>query len=101
MEFEGQLWPAERAALHEEVRARRPSLVLEVGTWYGGGSTAQIVGALARNGHGHLHSCEVDKEAYDRASVFYPPGDTPVTLHFLHSSKLIERLIAAGTVPDF
>jgi predicted O-methyltransferase YrrM len=46
--------------------AVKPKIVLEVGTWLGGGSTLHFLRALHRNGEGHLWGIEADRSIYDR-----------------------------------
>lgn len=95
----GQLLPAERALLREAVFHHHPDLVLEVGTWYGGGSTWQLVQALTAASKGHLHTCEVDLEHYLIAAAFYQTNPF-VTCHHKPGLQLINELIAVGTIPD-
>jgi predicted O-methyltransferase YrrM len=65
---EGQLNTAERQLLSETIlnAETKPEIVLEVGTWLGGGSTIHILRALQRNGKGHLWGIEADKSIYER-----------------------------------
>jgi hypothetical protein len=46
--------------------ARPPQIVLEVGTWLGGGSTLHILQALETNGCGHLWGIEADRAIYEK-----------------------------------
>jgi predicted O-methyltransferase YrrM len=46
--------------------AQKPKIVLEVGTWLGGGSTLHFLRALHQNGEGHLWGIEADRSIYDR-----------------------------------
>ncbi|HYR23438.1 MAG TPA: class I SAM-dependent methyltransferase [Chthoniobacterales bacterium] len=66
--IEGQLNEAERQVLTGAVlhATRNPRVVLEVGTWLGGGSTIHLLTALEQNGEGHLWGIEADKSIYDR-----------------------------------
>jgi predicted O-methyltransferase YrrM len=66
--IEGQLSPEERALLVAAVCevAVKPKVVLEVGTWLGGGSTLHILEALERNGEGRLWGIEADQSIYER-----------------------------------
>lgn len=66
--IEGQLNAEERRLLTEAVRGAqpRPRVVLEVGTWLGGGSTLHLLRALEANGEGHLWGIEADPSIYDR-----------------------------------
>ena len=67
-EIEGQLNTREREILtHTILDAKaRPRIVLEVGTWLGGGSTVQFLRALEQNGEGHLFGIECDRSIYDQ-----------------------------------
>jgi predicted O-methyltransferase YrrM len=66
--IDGQLAPIERdlivAAILEA--PKKPKVVLEVGTWLGGGSTLSILRALETNGEGHLWGIEADRTIYDQ-----------------------------------
>jgi hypothetical protein len=66
--IQGQLNQAERQTLTNAVlRApKKPRIVLEVGTWLGGGSTIHLLRALEKNGAGHLWGIEVDQSIYER-----------------------------------
>ncbi len=66
--IEGQLNEAERQALRAAVREspKKPRVVLEVGTWLGGGSTVHLLRALEENGEGHLWGIEADRSIYER-----------------------------------
>jgi predicted O-methyltransferase YrrM len=59
-EIEGQLSAKEREYLTNAVMGapRPPRVVLEVGTWLGGGSTIHILRALEQNRQGHLWGIE-------------------------------------------
>ncbi len=64
----GQLSSAERELLTNAIlRAPKPpKVVLEVGTWLGGGSTVYILRALQQLGEGHLWGIEADRSVFDR-----------------------------------
>jgi predicted O-methyltransferase YrrM len=66
--IEGQLNPEERALLVSAVCSGpvKPKVVLEVGTWLGGGSTVHILEALERNGEGRLWGIEADRGIYEQ-----------------------------------
>jgi predicted O-methyltransferase YrrM len=68
MEVEGQLNPDERRLLTEAIRtaSEKVNVVLEVGTWLGGGSTIHILRALEENNRGHLWGIEADESIYKR-----------------------------------
>ena len=66
--IEGQLNAVERRLLTEAISgaAVKPGILIEIGTWLGGGSTLEILRALERNGAGHLWGIEADRSIYDR-----------------------------------
>ncbi|MBA3544340.1 MAG: class I SAM-dependent methyltransferase [Chthoniobacterales bacterium] len=63
----GQLNEEERRILASAVcdAIKRPQVVLEVGTWLGGGSTLVFLRGLQQNGAGHLWGIEADRSVYD------------------------------------
>mgnify|MGYP000364079535 CR=1 FL=1 len=67
-EISGQLNPEERRILTSAIldSGKKPQVVLEVGTWLGGGSTFHILRALQQNGEGHLWGVEADRSIYER-----------------------------------
>lgn len=66
--IEGQLSTQERQLLTDTIlnMPEKPQIVVEVGTWLGGGSTAHILRALHKNGTGHLWGVEATKEIYEK-----------------------------------
>lgn len=68
MQIESQLNASECDLLTRAItRApRKPEVVIEVGTWLGGGSTLHILRALEQNGTGHLWGVEADRSIYER-----------------------------------
>lgn len=66
--IEGQLSAGERELLTRAITeaSKPPQVVIEVGTWLGGGSTLHILRALERNGAGHLWGIEADRAIYER-----------------------------------
>ncbi|MBI3850083.1 MAG: class I SAM-dependent methyltransferase [Verrucomicrobia bacterium] len=66
--IEGQLNATERRLLMQAIReaAVKPKVVIEVGTWFGGGSTLHILRALQQNGAGHLWGIEADRSVYEQ-----------------------------------
>jgi hypothetical protein len=68
MDVDGQLSSGERQLLTDAILKfpRKPRVVLEVGTWLGGGSTLHILRALHQNGQGHLWGIEADRSIYNR-----------------------------------
>jgi len=107
---EGQLNAKERELLVQALVGgpRHPKVVLEVGTWLGGGSTLHILRALERNGQGHLWGIEADQGIYQRMLANLQNG-APGTLHrftplFGFSQQVIPRWLAEqppGTQIDF
>jgi predicted O-methyltransferase YrrM len=67
-EIAGQLNDEERRVLTDVIldAPKKPVVVLEVGTWLGGGSTLHILRALERNGIGHLWGIEADHSVYNK-----------------------------------
>ena len=66
--IEGQLNATERKLLTAAITqvTKKPQVVIEVGTWLGGGSTLHILRALEQNGAGHLWGVEADRSIYER-----------------------------------
>jgi predicted O-methyltransferase YrrM len=66
--IDGQLNERERQILIASIRnaPKKPQVVLEVGTWLGGGSTLHFLRALHQNGEGHLWGIEAARSIYDR-----------------------------------
>jgi predicted O-methyltransferase YrrM len=64
----GQLNEQERHILTAAIcdASKKPAVVLEVGTWLGGGSTLHILRALEENGTGHLWGIEADRSIYEK-----------------------------------
>lgn len=67
-EIAGQLNTEERRLITAAIldAPKKPEVVLEVGTWLGGGSTLHFLRALERNGQGHLWGIEADQSIYER-----------------------------------
>lgn len=67
-EISGQLNAEERRLLSDAIlrESPKPQVVVEVGTWLGGGSTLHILRALETNGLGHLWGVEADRSIYER-----------------------------------
>lgn len=82
VEIAGQLNPAERQIIAEAILnvPQKPRVVLEVGTWLGGGSTIHILQALQENNKGHLWGIEADRSIYDRM-IENLRAAAPETLH--------------------
>ena len=67
--IDGQLSPEERNLLTECILQSKPDVVIEAGTWLGGGSTLHILRALHKNGKGRLWGIEADRSIYERLLV--------------------------------
>lgn len=80
--IEGQLNETERGLLTEALTqcAEKPKVVVEVGTWLGGGSTLHILRALEKNGAGHLWGIEAERSVYDQMLANLRAG-APETVH--------------------
>lgn len=67
VEISGQLNYEERRIITAAVLEvkQKPKVVLEVGTWLGGGSTLHLLRALEQNGVGRLWGVEADRSIYD------------------------------------
>lgn len=67
-EIAGQLNAEEREILTRAIldSPDPPKVVLEVGTWLGGGSTVHLLRALQRRGQGHLWGIEANQAIYDQ-----------------------------------
>jgi predicted O-methyltransferase YrrM len=67
----GQLYRAERRALHDALLQRAPSIAFEIGTFNGGGSTFCLAMAFARLGRGRLVTLELDPDLHRQAVDLY------------------------------
>lgn len=67
----GQMYMAERKALFNIVKEKKPRHCFEVGTYTGGGSTYFIAKAFESIGSGKLFTLENDPYFYNRARVYY------------------------------
>ncbi len=67
----GQLNGSERFYLQSLVERIKPEIVIENGTWYGGGSTLFLVKGLCNNQKGVLYTYETHKPFFDVANNFY------------------------------
>ncbi len=67
VEIAGQLNAEERRILTEAIlgASRKPEVVIEVGTWLGGGSTLHLLRALEQNQTGHLWGIEAERSIYE------------------------------------
>ncbi len=69
--MEGQMCDVERRLIYNTVRELRPEVVVECGTWMGGGSTLAVARALQDNKLGKLHTFETDLGFYASALLGY------------------------------
>lgn len=93
----GQLWLEDRQWLFETVRALKPVVAVETGTWKGGGSTFFIASALYYNEAGILVTVESDKEMYNHAVALYdrrwPFLKKHVVFHHGDSELLLPQIV--------
>ena len=103
--IEGQLNSEERALLRDSIlnAPKKPEVVLEVGTWLGGGSTVTFLRALHQNGTGHLWGVEADPEVYERMmknlTTLAPEVIGQFTPLFGFSDKVLPRWIEEQKKP--
>src|SRR5690348_2341637 len=66
--IDGQLNEQERGILTSAVRdaQKKPKVILEVGTWLGGGSTLHFLRTLKDKEEGHLWGIEADHQIYEK-----------------------------------
>lgn len=88
---EGQLSEKERIFLYEIVKEKKPKLILESGTWKGGGSTLFITKSLFDNGFGVLHTYEEHTGFYEIAKNFYDNIELKNNI-ILHNKSIIDGL---------
>ena len=73
----------------------KPGVVLEVGTWLGGGSTLHILRALESNNAGHLWGIEADRSIYEQMIANIrraaPTASTRFTPLFGRSQQVIPK----------
>lgn len=67
----GQMYIAERRALFNIIKERKPCHCFEIGTYTGGGSTYFIAKAFESIGSGKLFTMENDPYFYNRAKEYY------------------------------
>jgi methyltransferase family protein len=102
---DGQLNTAERELLTDAIlkAPKKPEVVIEVGTWLGGGSTVTFLRALEKNGAGHLWGVEADRSVYDRMMAnltkIAPEVMGRFTPLFGFSDKVLPRWIAEQKKP--
>ena len=100
VEISGQLNSEERRIITAAVleAEQKPKVILEVGTWLGGGSTLHLLRALEQNGVGHLWGIEADRSIYDEMLKNIGAA-APEALHrftplFGFSQRIIPRWLA-------
>tara|TARA_R110002020_G_scaffold117929_2_gene269556 strand:- start:1731 stop:2384 length:654 start_codon:yes stop_codon:yes gene_type:complete len=107
---EGQMYDFERRKLWQWVHDKKPSVVFEIGTGGGGGSTIQIAHAiktLREEGHcaaSRFFTCEPDMQELQKASKYFsthPEYKGFVTTECECSTPFINDLINVGIIPDF
>lgn len=67
----GQLSEVERGLIQSTIRDSRipVKVAIEVGTWYGGGSTLHILKAMHERGEGQLWGIEADRAVFEKMSA--------------------------------
>jgi len=96
----GQLSEGERQLLTNAIlnAPKKPEVVLEAGTWLGGGSTLHILRALHQNGRGHLWGIEIDRSIYtqmiDNIRAALPDATDRFTPIFGRSQDVIPQWLA-------
>jgi len=99
-EPEGQLWQAERDFLYGAVRQMKPLVVLEIGTWKGGGSTMQITNALRDTViGGKLFTCDPSPEMVEIAKALHK-DDRNVYIFKFGSTEMIKMMLQKNLIPD-
>ncbi len=98
--IEGQLNATERELLMSAIlqAPKKPKILIEVGTWLGGGSTVHILHALEQNGEGRLWGIEADQGIFDQMIANLRKA-APAALHrftplFGFSQKIIPKWLA-------
>src|ERR1700677_2861908 len=100
-QIEGQLSLQERELLTSTIRDMpvKPRIVLEVGTWLGGGSTLHILRALHKNSEGHLWGVEASADIYERMianiSAAIPEAASRFTPLFGLSDDVLPKWLAS------
>jgi predicted O-methyltransferase YrrM len=95
----GQLSSLERKILVDAILnvSPKPQRLLEVGSWFGGGSTIEILKVLRTQGEGHLWGIEADPVIYQKlvANVpgLYPEESKRFTPVLGRSADVIPRLL--------
>ncbi len=77
----GQMYVAERKALFNIIKERKPRHCFEIGTYTGGGSTFFTAKAFESIGEGKLFTLENDPYFYNRAQDYYTKNLPKVAKH--------------------
>jgi len=86
------------ALLYAVVRLLKPDVCFESGLFIG--DSAEWIGkALADNGYGHLHTCDVDANRIEPGRMRLM--SYPVTVHHCRGEELLAKLTADGAQLDF
>jgi hypothetical protein len=96
---QGQLSSIEREYLFDIVVNLKPNIVLESGTWYGGGSTMSLAKGLFENQKGILHTYEEHTPFYSVANNFYKSSKYNMFVQ-LHNGTFIDG-VNSFTPEDF
>lgn len=105
-QIEGQLNDRERQVLTSVIldSPATPNVVLEIGTWLGGGSTVTFLRALEKRGAGHLWGIEADRSIYQKMirniEALAPEACRRFTPLFGFSQQVIPDWLAEQK-PDF
>ena len=98
--IQGQLSSKERELLVDYLLkgGNPPQVIVEIGTWLGGGSTLHILRELVRQGTGHLWGVEADQSIYDgmvaniRSAI--PEGTSYFTPLFGFSQMILPKWLS-------
>lgn len=105
--FDGQLNNKERELIRESISSinKTKIIAIEIGTWYGGGSTLHILKEIISKGGGHLYGIEADQSIYHKmvenisnAIPDYQKYFTPV---FGFSQNILPKLLENLSEVDF
>lgn len=95
--MDGQLDKLERSRIEQIILENKPKFCLEVGTWYGGGSTKTILTALKKNNTGFLFGIEYDKSIYkkmvENISSYFPDINNYFKPYFGRSTEAIKQIL--------
>lgn len=95
--MDGQLNELERKKIEQIILENKPQFCIEVGTWYGGGSTKTILTALKKNNTGFLFGIEYDKSIYkkmvENISSYFPDISNYFKPYFGRSTEAIIQIL--------